>query len=81
MLIINLCYLAQYNAWCLNNGNHSTPKRGHEDWNRQIIWKMRSDLAFQWGLVEDEVADVFTPLLEAVQRILSNMKQVVLRRS
>jgi len=76
-----LFHLAQYNAWCLNNGNHQTPKRGHEDWNRQIIWKMRSDLAFQWGLVEDEVTDVFSPLLVGVRTALLDLKQVVLRES
>lgn len=81
VLISILLHLAQYNAWCLNNGNHSTLKRGHEDWNRQIIWKMRSDLAFQWGLVEDEVTDVFSPLLVAVRTMLLDLKQVVLRES
>ncbi|KAJ4027854.1 hypothetical protein NW752_000099 [Fusarium irregulare] len=37
-------FTAQYNAWCLNNGDHQTLKRGHENWNSKIIWKMRMEL-------------------------------------
>lgn len=79
ILMPDIVCVGQYNAWCRNNGNHSTPKRGHQDWNREIVWKMRSDLGFQWELVEDEVSDVFGPLLESVRGILCDLKSVLLR--
>ncbi|KAI1057394.1 hypothetical protein LB507_011543 [Fusarium sp. FIESC RH6] len=65
---------AQYNAWCLNNGDHQTMKRGHENWNSKIIWKMRMELECQWDLVEEEVSDVFTQLLEAIKKSLESLK-------
>ncbi|CAG7563209.1 unnamed protein product, partial [Fusarium equiseti] len=65
---------AQYNAWCLNNGDHQTMKRGHENWNAKIIWKMRMELEGQWDLVEEEVSDVFTELLEAMKNRLDSLK-------
>jgi len=64
----------QYNAWCLNNGDHQTMKRGHENWNAKIIWKMRMELEGQWDLVEEEVSDVFTQLLEAMKKRLDSLK-------
>ncbi|KAH7193897.1 uncharacterized protein B0J16DRAFT_395906 [Fusarium flagelliforme] len=67
-------FTAQYNAWCLNNGDHQTLKRGHENWNAKIIWKMRMELEGQWDLVEEEVSDVFTQLLEATKKRLDSLK-------
>ena len=67
-------FTAQYNAWCLNNGDHQTLKRGHENWNSKIIWKMRMELECQWDLVEEEVSDVFTQLLEAIKKRLNSLK-------
>ncbi|KAI5462790.1 hypothetical protein BGZ63DRAFT_352526, partial [Mariannaea sp. PMI_226] len=64
----------QYNAWCLNNGDHQTMKRGHENWNTKIIWKMRLELDFAWSLVEEEVADGFSAILAAAMRILKSFK-------
>lgn len=60
---------AQYNAWCLNNGDHQTAKRGHENWNAKIIWKMRMELENQWDLVEEEVGDQFEVFLDDATRI------------
>lgn len=54
---------AQYNAWCLNNGHHFTGKRGEVNWNQDLIWKMKSELEFQWELVEEEVVRVINELL------------------
>ena len=68
---------AQYNAWCLNNGDHQTMKRGHENWNSKIIWKMRMELECQWDLVEEEVSDVFTQLLEAIKKRLESLKSTL----
>jgi hypothetical protein len=65
---------AQYNAWCLNNGVHETLKRGHENWNAKIIWKMRMELEGQWDLVEEEVSDVFAALLNGVKSRLESFK-------
>jgi len=70
--------LAQFNAWCLNNGNHSTPKRGHEDWNAKIIWKMRTELDYQWDLVEDEISVVFEQLLKSTEEVLASLRETVL---
>jgi hypothetical protein len=67
-------FTAQYNAWCLNNGVHETLKRGHENWNAKIIWKMRMELEGQWDLVEEEVSDVFAALLNDVKSLLDSFK-------
>ncbi|CAG2005293.1 unnamed protein product [Fusarium graminearum] len=67
-------FTAQYNAWCLNNGVHQTLKRGHENWNAKIIWKMRMELEGQWDLVEEEVSDVFAALLDGVKSRLESFK-------
>ncbi|KAJ4256900.1 hypothetical protein NW762_008996 [Fusarium torreyae] len=66
--------LAQYNAWCLNNGDHQTLKRGHENWNAKIIWKMRMELEGQWDLVEEEVSDVFSAMLDGAKSLLDTLK-------
>jgi hypothetical protein len=71
---------AQYNAWCINNGHHSTPKRPREDWNAKIIWKMRSELDYQWDLVEDEISEVFSQLLATFKQLLKQLKQKILSK-
>lgn len=42
---------------------------------------MRTDLAFQWSLVEDEVSDVFQPLFDEARKMLEELKSVLLRES
>ncbi|KAG9255485.1 uncharacterized protein F5Z01DRAFT_56619 [Emericellopsis atlantica] len=74
----NTIDLAQYNAWCLRNGNHCTLKREATDWNAQIIWKMRMELNFQWDLVMEEVAAVFKAFQEDYTMGLMRMKAKVL---
>jgi hypothetical protein len=59
---------AQYNAWCRHNGHHYTNKRGDVDWNALIVWKLRSELEFQWDIVQDEVKDVFRDLQATVSK-------------
>lgn len=49
-------------------------KRGHENWNAKIIWKMRMELEGQWDLVEEEVSDVFAALLKDVKSLLDSFK-------
>lgn len=65
---------SQYNAWCLNNGNHETMKRGRENWNAKIIWKMRLELESQWDLVEEEVSDGFSAMLDTAKSLLVALK-------
>ncbi|KAF5589898.1 uncharacterized protein FSUBG_11004 [Fusarium subglutinans] len=69
-----MTFFGQYNAWCLNNGDHQTLNRGHENWNAKIIWKMRTELESQWDLMEEEVTDVFSALLDGVRNILDQLK-------
>ena len=72
--VTNLFVTAQYNAWCLNHGDHATAKRGHVNWNSELIWKMRMELAFQWGLVEDEIPIVFEKLLQSIKACFLNLQ-------
>ncbi|GAB1312304.1 Dynamin N-terminal domain-containing protein [Madurella fahalii] len=67
----------QYDAWCRNNGHHSTQKRVNVDWNAQIVWKMRTELDFQWDIVEEEVDAVFNELLAAVEEQFNGLKTAI----
>ncbi|KAM4054595.1 dynamin family protein [Hirsutella rhossiliensis] len=66
--------LTQFNAWCRRNGDHATAGRPREDWNSQIIWKMRQEQEFQWSLVQDGVRDVFRDALQSIKRLLNDLK-------
>ena len=70
--------VAQYKAWYVNDGHHCTPKRGRQDWNAKIIWKMRSELAFQWDIVEEEIPELFSALSADVEAALADMKVTIL---
>jgi hypothetical protein len=72
--ITDLFATGQYNAWCLNNGDHETGKRGHLNWNSELIWKMRTELAFSWGLVEDEIPIIFDKLLQSIRTCFLNLQ-------
>jgi len=65
---------AQYNAWCRNDGCHRTEKRGSVNWNQELIWKMRSELEYQWDILEEEVPCVFDELLETLTTELEGLK-------
>jgi hypothetical protein len=65
---------AQYNAWCRNNGDYYTAKRGSVNWNQELIWKMRSELEYQWDILEEEVPRVFDELLETLSTGLEDLK-------
>jgi hypothetical protein len=52
----------QYNAWCRNNGDHSTEKRKSVNWNQKLVWKMRSELEYQWEILEDGITEQFSEL-------------------
>lgn len=67
------CFVAQYNAWCLKNGDHKTPKK-KVNWNRELIWKMRTELEYQWDLLEEIIPDTFKELLDSVISHLRSLK-------
>ncbi|KAH7190559.1 hypothetical protein BKA60DRAFT_626321 [Fusarium oxysporum] len=73
-LVWTTWHWSQYNAWCLNYGDHQTPKRGRENWNAKIIWKMRMELEGQWDIVEEEVTDVFSAVLHGAMSLLDSLK-------
>lgn len=76
-----LTSVAQYKAWCANDGHHCTAKRGRQDWNAKIIWKMRSELAFQWDVVEEDIPELFSGLCAEVEAALADMKAAILGMS
>ncbi|KAK3291871.1 uncharacterized protein B0H64DRAFT_242135 [Chaetomium fimeti] len=59
-------HYTQYSAWCGNNGKYST-RLLTADWNAQIIWKMRMELAYQWEIVIEEIDALFNTLLAAIE--------------
>ncbi|KAF2183055.1 hypothetical protein K469DRAFT_584335 [Zopfia rhizophila CBS 207.26] len=70
----NTWHWTQYNAWCRHNGNYYTEKRGDVNWNSEIIWKMRAELAYQWELVEDEIPEMFKSVEEAVDEAFGEIQ-------
>ncbi|KID65368.1 Dynamin, GTPase domain protein, partial [Metarhizium hybridum] len=67
----------QYDAWCCNNGHHATAGRDREDWNAKIIWKMRSELDFQWTVVEEEAEAGFCKLQKTLDGLFANLQAVL----
>jgi hypothetical protein len=65
---------AQFNAWCRRNGDYYTIKRGAVNWNQDLIWKMKSELDFQWELVEEEVTRVLDELLESLRAKVTDIQ-------
>lgn len=47
------------------------------DWNAKIIWKMRTELEFQWDLVEEEIPTVFGNLLSEIKELLEDLKELI----
>ncbi|KAL3965416.1 hypothetical protein ACCO45_002420 [Purpureocillium lilacinum] len=68
---------AQINAWCLHNGHHQTARKPRENWNANIIWKMRTELETQWELLEEEAVDVLSAVIEGSKRHLESVKESV----
>jgi hypothetical protein len=58
----------------MHEGDNSTPKRKHVNWNSELLWKMRMELAYQWDMLEDEVQVVFEKLMGVVRGDLLYMK-------
>ncbi|KAI9739991.1 MAG: hypothetical protein M1818_005047 [Claussenomyces sp. TS43310] len=68
---------SQYNSWCLHDGGNSTLKRSRVNWNAQLIWKMRIEMAYQWDIVENEIPVVFEKLFDALKVRLLHLKTSV----
>lgn len=67
----------QTSAWCHNNGFHYTKLRGNVDWNAQIVWKMRTELEFQWDILEEEIGSIFTQLLATAKEQFRQLKDAI----
>ena len=44
------------------------------NWNAELIWKMRTELAYQWDLLEDDIPTVFESLCHVVKGLLLDLK-------
>lgn len=73
--ILSTRVTAQYNAWCLKNGNHCTVNRGHVNWNAGLNWKMRTELAFQWEVFEDDIKETLESLVAFVKEGLRDLER------
>ncbi|RDL37034.1 Uncharacterized protein BP5553_04467 [Venustampulla echinocandica] len=84
----NVSIHSQYNAWCRKDGDHWTEKRGKVNWNADLIWKMRMEMAFQWETLEDDIPTLFetlfqsakAPILELQSEMRGKLKDIVLVR-
>ncbi|KFY06936.1 hypothetical protein V492_07602 [Pseudogymnoascus sp. VKM F-4246] len=72
-----LTLLAQYNAWCRHDGCHYTEKRGNVNWNAELIWKMRMEMAFQWETLEEDIPTLFKNLLQSAQAPLRALQSEI----
>ncbi|EED22854.1 hypothetical protein TSTA_063350 [Talaromyces stipitatus ATCC 10500] len=56
------------------NGN--PPGRGPHavNWNRDLIWKMRTDLKYQWKLFEEEIPTIFEKLMQRLKNNLDKLE-------
>ncbi|KAH6682229.1 hypothetical protein F5X68DRAFT_192586 [Plectosphaerella plurivora] len=64
-----------YRAWCRRNGSHQTPSRGQVNWNSDLAWKMRSELAFAWDLVFEEVASIYGRAAQSMSKHLARFQE------
>jgi hypothetical protein len=47
-------FIDQYSAWCLHDGDHKTLKRGAVNWNKQLSWKMKTELEIPFQIIAGE---------------------------
>lgn len=57
----------------MHNGHWQTSRLGAVDWNAKIIWKMRTELDFQWDLLEDDVSPMFETVYTEMVSLLHNL--------
>ncbi|KFZ06243.1 hypothetical protein V501_07587 [Pseudogymnoascus sp. VKM F-4519 (FW-2642)] len=50
-----------------HDGYHYTEKRGKVNWNAELIWKMRMEMAFQWETLEEDIPTLFKDLLQSAK--------------
>ena len=74
------CFPDSYNMWCRHNGKHSTTTHKDVDWNAQIIWQMRMELAFQWEILQEEIPTLFKKLTENLSKELTWLKDDTILR-
>ncbi|CAK7218513.1 hypothetical protein SEUCBS140593_003572 [Sporothrix eucalyptigena] len=72
-----MTYFSHYNAWCLNNGEHSAPKKDYTNWNAKINWKMRSEIEYPWDLVEELTQSHFDEFEQALSGRLMKIKEYI----
>ncbi|TGO22762.1 hypothetical protein BPAE_0156g00090 [Botrytis paeoniae] len=63
-----------YNAWCRNNGEHTTVARGYRNWNAEILERMRVELKLKWDLFEEKIPTNMESLLQEVKDQLQNLE-------
>ncbi|KFY44996.1 hypothetical protein V494_01204 [Pseudogymnoascus sp. VKM F-4513 (FW-928)] len=66
-----------YNAWCRHDGCHYTEKRGNVNWNAELIWRMRMEMAFQWETLEEDIPTLFNNLLQSAQAPLRALQSEI----
>ncbi|KAI7973128.1 hypothetical protein EIK77_004405 [Talaromyces pinophilus] len=57
----------------MKNGNPSPQGSDHVNWNGELIWKMRSELAIEWDIFEQEIPIIFKDLLRRLKKCLEEM--------
>ncbi|TEY79928.1 hypothetical protein BOTCAL_0040g00200 [Botryotinia calthae] len=63
-----------YNAWCRNNGEHTTVAQGYRNWNAEIVERMRVELKMKWDLLEEKIPINMENLLQEVKDQLQNLE-------
>lgn len=57
----------------MKNGNPSPQGSDHVNWNGELIWKMRSELAIEWDIFEQEIPIIFKDLLRRLKKCLEDV--------
>ncbi|KIH92852.1 hypothetical protein SPBR_02337 [Sporothrix brasiliensis 5110] len=73
----NYWHQTHYNSWCLHDGDWSTPKKPHVNWNAELIWKMRTELELQWDIFEEQTHDEFKAVHENLGASLVELKDAI----
>ncbi|TGO35356.1 hypothetical protein BHYA_0161g00190 [Botrytis hyacinthi] len=69
-----LRFFKSYNAWCRNNGEHTTVARGYRNWNAEILEGMRVELKTKWDLLEEKIPIDVESLVQEVKDQLQNLE-------
>ncbi|KAK6604057.1 hypothetical protein H4I95_05960 [Botrytis cinerea] len=66
--------IESYNAWCRNNGEHTTAARSYRNWNAEIVERMRVELKMKWDLLEEKIPINMESLLQELKDQLQNLE-------